>query len=175
MWHLLPLETRGWALLGLLLWTAAAGTLAAPKVGGRNISPRIGAFELAGTPSRAQKILDAWGKAGRAAAHKSLYFDFAFLIGYALLLNLLCGWAAGVFRSPGLARAAAILASLQLVAGALDALENTALLAILRREPTPFLTGAAAACSATKFLLAGLGVLCVLAAAVVAASRLLRA
>lgn len=171
MWNLLPPGIRGWMLLGLAVWTVVAASQAAPKVGGEGIRPRIGAFELAGTPRRSQAILDRWKEAGRAAALRSLYFDFAFLAGYALLLSLLCGWAAGVFRSPRLAHAAALLAPLQLVAGALDAIENVALLAILRSKPTPFLTGAAAACSAIKFFLAGLGVLCVLAAVLVAGAR----
>jgi len=175
MWNALPAGVRSWALLGVAVFTAAAMTQAAPAIDGKSIAPRIGAFELAGTPQRSQAILDAWGARGRAAAHRSLYFDFAFLAGYAVLLNLLCGWAGGVFATPALQRVATVLAPLQLVAGCLDALENVALLAILRTAPTPFLTASAAACSATKFFLAGLGVLFIVAAALTALWRLIAA
>lgn len=91
-------------------------------------------FELAGTPEQALVILDAWGADGRDGAELAIKLDFGYLIAYSLLLALVCGSAAiGAARRDWrrTERAAWRLAALSLLAGLLDAAENTALLNVL--------------------------------------------
>lgn len=92
-------------------------------------------FELARTPDQASAILDDWGPAGRNAAKDALAIDFGLLVAYSVFLALACGWVAEALENslyPRLARIGWWLARLTLVAGLLDAIENTALLAVLR-------------------------------------------
>jgi hypothetical protein len=121
--------------------------------------PGIIPFELAGTAERAGRILAAWGAPGQSAARRSLLLDYPYLAAYAPLQALLCtgaGEALTRHGRPGPASLAPALAWGQLVAGAFDALENTALLAILAGR-TGRLPAIARACASAKFALLGLG------------------
>jgi hypothetical protein len=125
------------------------------RTGGPGIIP----FELAGTPERAERIVGKWGAAGQSAARRSLLLDYPYLATYAPLQALLCTGAGEALRRRGrasTASAASALAWGQLAAGAFDAIENTALLAILAGHD-----GRSAAiarrCASAKFGLLALG------------------
>jgi hypothetical protein len=117
----------------------------------------IVAFELAGDPARAGRILDAWGSEGRRAAVRSLRLDFVFLAAYAPGLALLCAAAADRAVSLRSRLLATWLAWGQLAAGALDAIENLALLRVLGGNPSDAWPALAAACAWLKFALVGAG------------------
>jgi hypothetical protein len=125
------------------------------QTGGPGIIP----FELAGTPERTSRILRTWGEQGRSAARRSLILDYPYLATYAPLQALLCTAAGDSLHQRGRRTAAAASPALawgQLAAGAFDAIENTALLAILagRNGRLPAL---ARRCASAKFGLLTLG------------------
>ena len=117
----------------------------------------IVSFEFAGSRERADRMLDAWGEAGRRMAGQSLWLDFLFLAGYAPGLALLCAAAADRARSAHAARAALgdALSWGQLAAGGLDALENLALLRVVGGDPGEVWPALAAAFAGPKFALVG--------------------
>ena len=121
--------------------------------------PGIIAFELAGTPARANRIMDAWGTEGRRAARLSLVLDFAFLVAYSGFHANVCALASEVLRERGWQRAAdlgAVARTSQIVAGACDAVENVALLGILAGRGNA-LPRVAQSFAATKFALLAAG------------------
>jgi hypothetical protein len=87
--------------------------------------PGIVAFELAGNPTRAQRIMNAWGEAGRRAARRSLQLDFGYMATYGALTALLVDHARRRLGHP----AAVCLGVVPAVAA--DALEGVALLNVL--------------------------------------------
>jgi hypothetical protein len=111
------------------------------KAGG----PGIVAFELAGTPERASKIMGKWGDEGQAAARVSLLLDYPFLVTYSGLQYIGCAAALEELGGP-LASAGRVIAKAQIAAGAFDAVENTALLGIVggRQGRLPAVARAAA-------------------------------
>ncbi|HWL35651.1 MAG TPA: hypothetical protein VNQ77_05605 [Frankiaceae bacterium] len=117
----------------------------------------IVAIELAGTPARAAAIKAAWGPGGRAAARRSLLADFAFVAAYVVVPVVVAGASAAVMRPRGWSgwTGTAIFSGWAMVAaGALDVVENAALLAVLRADrPAAALTRLAAFCARGKFLL----------------------
>jgi len=119
----------------------------------------IVSFELAGDSDRASRMLEAWGDQGRRSADRSLRLDFLFLAAYAPGLALLCGAASDRTRAvhARLARAGALLAWGQLAAGALDAVENLALLRVLGGSSADAWPALAAACAWPKFALVAAG------------------
>ena len=110
----------------------------------------IVAFEIAG-PEKAQTILATWGDEGQDAARTQIRIDYAWLILYASALAVACT-ALGASLDGAWQRRGKATARLALIAGALDAVENTALLRVLAGDPYP---GARAAQSAAyaKFAL----------------------
>ncbi len=148
------------------LWALGSATLAIgvpllaleremKRAGGPGIIP----FELAGTPQRAERIMRRWGKAGQAAARRSLILDYPFLATYSALQAFGCNAASDAMRTRDmltLAAAGPPLAWAQLAAGGFDAAENAALLAVLAgcggRLPA-----LARACANAKFVLLGAG------------------
>jgi hypothetical protein len=89
------------------------------------------AFEVAFTHARAHEILTAWGARGHDAAVASLWFDFLYLAAYGLFLFLAVralGDALARRGSARLARPAAAIAALALVAAAADTCEDVFLL-----------------------------------------------
>lgn len=134
----------GAAYLGLSAWMSSQER--SMRRGG---GPGIVGFELAGSDARVEEILAAWGPDGRAAARRSLLIDYGVLATYAPLMAGLCRGAASRLerrRSGRLAALGPALAAAQLIAGACDVVENTALLAVLagRRRPLPEVATAAA-------------------------------
>ena len=158
----LPAPTRRRAILLLAAAALAIGLrLSSLDAGLRTpASPHgIISFELAGTQERAARILAAWGDAGRALAARSLWLDFGFLAAYAPWLALLCAGASerARARSAMLAAAGAALAWGQFAAGALDAIENFALLRVLAADAPGGWPLLAAACAWPKFALVAAG------------------
>jgi hypothetical protein len=119
----------------------------------------IVAFEFAGTPERAEKMMGRWGPEGQSAARLSLLLDYPFLVTYTGLQVAGCALASDALRRSGastLADAGRVIGPAQIAAGAFDATENTALLGILagRRGRWPAVARAAAS---AKFALLTLG------------------
>jgi predicted acylesterase/phospholipase RssA len=155
----------------LVACALAAMPLGWAAAGAGELAPGIVAFELAGTRAGAQRILDAWARAGAlGAAARAVEWDFAFIAAYALGLGLLATALARGARAPwdkvGLAAA-----GLALAAGALDFAENLALLAQLDGVASGSGAGAAAACAAGKFALLAAAVLATVATAVARLAR----
>jgi hypothetical protein len=119
----------------------------------------IVSFELAGDRDGAGRMLEAWGDQGRRTADRSLRLDFLFLAAYAPGLALLCAAASDHSRAARsrFAPAGAVLAWGQLAAGALDALENLALLRVLGGSSGDLWQALAAACAWPKFGLVAAG------------------
>ena len=125
------------------------------------------ALEFAGSERRARALMRAWGRDGRRAARRLQWLDFAYLATYAPFLRL-ATLAAGERlarrgRQP-LARLGPPLAQTQLAAGALDAVENAALLGVLDDARGEGLPRLAFGCAAAKFALLAAGWLYLLAA-----------
>ncbi|MCV7331985.1 hypothetical protein [Mycobacterium cookii] len=91
----------------------------------RGGGPGIIAFELAGTASRAEVMLDAWGPEGRRFARLSMWLDFGYMASYGALLAV---WLDRVRRRRG---HSAVLPVLVVVAVAGDAVEGVSLLKVL--------------------------------------------
>lgn len=83
-------EMRSW-LAGSAAVCAAytAGMLFVERGMRRGGGPGILAFELAGSATRAESILSAWGAPGRRAARLSLWLDFGYMLSYGTLTTLL--------------------------------------------------------------------------------------
>jgi hypothetical protein len=107
-------------------------------------------FELAWTQDRAEQILESWRGLERTA-ERQLLIDFGFLIVYPILLSLGCAMLSETAAKP-LPAAGVCISWAVLAAGPLDALENIALLQILRHEATAALAQTAAGCASLKFL-----------------------
>ena len=100
------------------------------RTGGPGIIP----FELAGSPERSRRIMETWGADGQRAARLSLLLDYPFLVSYSGAQVALCAAASDALASRGagpLAAGGRLIAPAQIAAGAFDAVENAALLAIL--------------------------------------------
>lgn len=122
------------------------------RTGGKGII----AFELAGS-KRSREILRAWGVEGRRAARRSLLLDYPFLIAYTTLnIRLTRRAAEAAPRTRVLMQLGPLIASLQVLAGACDAIENAALLKIVSRGPDADLATLARNAARGKF--AGLSI-----------------
>lgn len=121
----------------------------------RGISPGIVAFEFAGTPANARRILDAWGVSGEARMLAQIGLDNYWLILYSTTLALLCVMIAVRTRPIALryARLGTVLAWLAWAAALLDRLENLALVRSIEHGPTTALTVSAFICATIKFVI----------------------
>jgi hypothetical protein len=139
---------------------AALSALGAPLA--TPAAPRgIVSFELAGSLAESDRILASWDERARVAAGFVQGLDYLFLVAYAAAIGLGCARAADALR-PRAPRAAALgdaLAWGQLAAGALDAVENAALVALLLGGRSELLAPLAAACAIPKFALVAAGLL----------------
>jgi hypothetical protein len=139
-------------LLGACVWlgTKAGGGL------GRDGTPSIVALELAGTPDDAGRIVSIWRERGLIdGAISGVHADFFFLLAYSTGLALSCVMAiAPIDRSGFPGTGVGIpLAWLQSVAGGLDALENVALLRMLRGHLDRPWPEVSRVCASLKFVL----------------------
>jgi hypothetical protein len=124
------------------------------------------ALEFAGSERRARSLMRAWGREGRRSARRLQWLDFAYLATYAPFLRLAmlaAGEQLGRRGRQPLASLAEPLAQAQLLAGALDAVENAALLGVLSDARGDGLPRLASGCAATKFAVLAAGWLYLLA------------
>lgn len=119
-------------------------------------APRgIVSFELAGSATAAARILESWSPAVRELAMLNLGLDYLYLVAYPAFLALACARVAGRLggRAPGFARGGMWLAWSVLASGALDAIENAALIRILTSGPSDALARIAWVTAVPKFAL----------------------
>jgi hypothetical protein len=112
-------------------------------------------FELAHSVERSAAILASWNAEARASARMSLIVDYLFMIAYPATLAIGCVTVAARIsaRWPGAARVARTVAAGALVAGALDAVENAALLVQLSGGAAELPALIAWGCATVKFAL----------------------
>jgi hypothetical protein len=113
----------------------------------------IVSFEFAGDLDTMQLILSSWGEPGRMRAALALGLDFLFLVLYAAAIALACGRVAERWgpTESGVHRLGAALAWGALLAGVLDAVENTAGVMLLLGSQAAAWAPLAAVCAAVKF------------------------
>lgn len=129
-------------------------------------------FEMAGTPDRSSEVLRLSRENDGAAYDKfrnALLWDFVFLFLYPASTAIACFIATRFLAERGLVafRFGLIIMALQLLAGMLDAMENFALLRVLRgpiESPWPQV---AKWCAIPKFLIVGAGALYAMFGAIV--------
>jgi hypothetical protein len=141
-------------LLLLLAMSPLDGTM--KEHGGPGIVP----FEVAGSQSRADEIMEEWGAQGQDAAREQLWIDFGFLAAYGTFLTLAIAAVRDRARRRGLRRLGAIgafIAAFGAIGAGFDALENVCLLLTLGGAGSafPFL---AATFAYTKFFFTGVAV-----------------
>ena len=110
----------------------------------------------------------AWKEEGTRRAARLIYWDFGFLLCYAVLLSLACTFAAdGPFRRGGITRALGILLAWgSVLAAAADALANCAMLVMLNQEKVSGgVLWTAKTFASIEFFLVGLALAYILAAA----------
>lgn len=159
-WRALAANVR----LGLLRRTAILAvllTIFMARIGAPLDSPEapmgIVSLELARTPEKMGRIVDEWTPRQEATARRSLRLDFTYLVVYALALSLACAALADAtwLGRRAVATAAAAMSWGSLAAGALDAVENVALLAVLRGAAMTMAPPVAFAAASLKFALVG--------------------
>jgi hypothetical protein len=125
-------------------------------------------YELAGSLAQAQDILASWGSDGQVVAGLSLGTDFLYLVVYPMAIGLGCLLVGRGLRPrwPVLAGIGTALAWGLLLAGALDAVENIALIRVLLGSQQALWPVVARWCAVAKFLIVALGLLYVVAAGV---------
>jgi hypothetical protein len=120
--------------------------------GGRNIV----AFELADSGAVADEIIEGWGTEGRTAARWSLMLDYVWLVLYSAVLMIGAVLVATMAHDRDwhrVERLGWLVAGLALVAGLLDALENSVLLWQLSHGADDVTAFVARAAATLKFLL----------------------
>lgn len=129
-------------------------------------------FELAGSESRAEQIVSSWAEPSRYDAFLSIGIDYLFLCVYPLAISLACVVAsARLTRYRALAKTGAALGWLVLGAGLLDAVENFAMIRMLKSTEGDAWPMLAKWCAIPKFGLVALGILYVLLAVLLLVSR----
>jgi hypothetical protein len=123
-WPFLVLTLVLMVVLGVIV-DAPLKTPAAPR--------GIVSYELAGSTTAAQGILDSWDKNAQLHAAFSLGLDYLYMPCYAITIGLACAWAARRMEGKGLwlGRAGRVLAIGLGLAALLDAVENFALTTML--------------------------------------------
>ena len=140
-----PVETWSWPVRGAVLAAAAvacvlANALMAPAAQQMRARGGVGivGFELIGSWSRADPLLDRWGEAGRRAASTTLWWDsLLFIPCYTVLLGTLAGCVAshaGHRGWTGWADAAVVAIYATGAAALCDWVENFALWRVLSRD-----------------------------------------
>ena len=146
-----PLLALTLVLVGVLrLLDAPLRTPAAPN--------GIVSFELAGTPEKAESILQSWDSRAQLFAAFSLGIDYLFIFAYGLTISLGI-LMAGTKHGGKFAQLGALLGWGILLAGFLDAIENLALWRILIGAGTDYCPSIAATSATIKFVLILLGLL----------------
>ena len=121
-------------------------------------------YELAKTPSVAQRILASWSEEAKIHAALSLGIDYLFLLVYAFFIGLACVQLGRRFhgRLPKMGMAGLMLAWGQVFAALCDAVENLALFRLLSGSTQEMWPLTAWYCAVIKFSLVGMGWLYIL-------------
>lgn len=133
----------GWGFAGLAAFAALLMGLFGGLPGNAPQAGGIVKFELAGSLARSEALIAAWEKVRPGARQRAAFqvgADFLFLLGYAPLLALLVGMGAATLPWAWLRTVGYLVAWSQLLAGALDAVENVGLMQVLsgtKREVWP--------------------------------------
>ncbi len=148
-------------LLEVLLVVLGEGYIHLADAAGKTYN--VFAFELDGTPEGIAHMLEIWGEAGRRAALQQTLLDYLFLIAYSCLIAacivaVMSAGPEGRWTSVG-----RLLAWGQWGAALLDAIENSALVWCLLREPVSPFPQIAAVCAVVKFALVGAGIVYIFA------------
>ena len=127
-------------------------------------------FEFAGKLSKAQEMVASWGPKGQVYAGLNLGLDYLFLVAYAGSIGLGCVLVARALseRVEKLAPVGVFLAWAQIAAALLDCVENYALVRVLLGSERELWPALARWCASPKFLLVAVGLVYVLAGAIVA-------
>jgi uncharacterized membrane protein len=111
--------------------------------------PRVTALQTARTAKNATDIICTWTKSGVLhKARMNMYWDYLFIPFYSTLAAMTC-FAIARNRVGGWSEAAIVLGWCSWLAAACDLSEDLAL-EFVWRQPGPFATGIATACSYTK-------------------------
>jgi len=121
--------------------------------------PTIVDFELAGSVSNAQAIIDAWNETDRIRAGFSLGFDYLYMPVYSTTIALACVMAAGVLKRRAWRTIGLLLAWGLWIAAVSDATENLALFTELLGSNVAPYPQVAQICATIKFGLIVLGLL----------------
>lgn len=175
-WRALPATVRR-GLLKRTTILAILLTIFMARIGAPLDSPAaplgIVSLELARTPEKMERILHEWTPRQEATARRSVRLDFTYLVVYALALSLACAALADApwLRQRAVTTAAAALSWGSLLAGALDAVENAALLAALRGAAMATAPPVAFAAASLKFALVAAALLLLATGGVLRLSR----
>lgn len=162
-------ETIPLAWRGKLFWLFLAATLFVMIVLNQvNVPLKTAAapagivsFELAGSPTNAQIILDSWDQQAQMYAAFSLGFDYLFLVLYSATIGLACVWSADILRRhrfPPHWLGISLAWGMWLAAG-LDAVENFSLYKVLFDTASSPWPEIARWCALPKFGLVLLGII----------------
>lgn len=158
MWsNLVTHPRRGSQLAGLFLVFLGVGALALPSFGRmdqRGVS--ILDLELMRTSADAAEQVARLGPAGVDAAQMSIYLDFPYLVLYGVVFSAACALLAARAADRGLATMAGVgrlVAWAAVIAAALDAIENVALLRVLGGQVDQPWPGIAFGFATVKFAL----------------------
>lgn len=165
--HWISKDSRKWAFIVCFALTMAV--MAGLQLSGgplvTAVSPSgIVSFEFAGNLDTARAMIASWGADGRIYAGINLGLDYLFLVVYAGAIGLGCTLIAE--KPPGNPRLWVVMGSLlawaQIVAAALDATENYALIRVLLGSDKEIWPAVANLCAFPKFTLVALGLVYVL-------------
>jgi hypothetical protein len=171
IWHCIP-RSRQAHVFFLLLGLTLVLMISLQVIGGplqTNAAPSgIVSYELAGNLVNARNMLDSWGSEGQVFAALSLGLDYLFLVAYSVTIALGCRIVVGNLhpRFAPLIRLGLLLSWAQFLAALLDALENYALIRVLLGSENALWPPTALWSAVPKFALVGLGILYILAGAV---------
>jgi hypothetical protein len=146
-------------LIGVLQSMAAPYCDSLP---GEPLKYNIIQYEFAGTVEKAQEIVDSWGAEGRAGLTKQILVDYAFAIAYPTAIAFAILAVLKNTRNKALLAGGRVLAWLQPLAGLLDAVENYALLQMLKGVAYAPMPQVAYWCAAPKFVIVVAGIFFVL-------------
>lgn len=162
-----PGRLRVWFLPFLAVTVLVGGVLLLLDPGGKGI---VG-LEVAGSVAAAHEVMAVWDDRDVIHAAFGVGLDYLFLIAYSTSIAIACVWGRRVFRHVWLVTLGGVLAWAAWVGGACDAVENIALLDMIRgpvESPAPQV---AATCAYVKFVLVYAGVIYALAAALTRLAR----
>ena len=129
-------------------------------------------LQLAYSRANAQRVIDSWlspqDETGLALSLQ--WLDYLFVLLYASSLNLL-GRQVARGKSGWIARGGRVAAAAGVSAGLLDAVENAAMIVMLKAQPTEFAARTATICSLGKFALLLVAIASLLAASAGGAIR----